>query len=534
MPIPLPPELISHSLTFLDNPGELYPLLLASHQLHELAKPLLYRHLNIPFIPHNRLTTLIRAVRRFPYLGEYTRTLTLGEDPFDNKRSVERVIGSVDINKLFPHLRKIELFAMTFERSMLYRFFAYCSRAEALEEVVLHYPDLVPLVKEIKGLRRLTWSVTSDVFSPVFRIEGGRGVRETEWIQERWVESLGKCCPNLEEVRVGTASRHARWGVNDRRDVETGESERVQVDWENLKLEKLKKVEWMVSEAEEPADVWKTAIGALLDVRGAHLEELKWAISTWGEDDVLLDRLENGQIRGLKKLDLRVAFENLEFAPEPPKISDNDDPDHYSGGDSEDDDIPLYRPIGKMPTRPKLAKALESWDPSGLQEFTIRFASIGFRNQSEITMLKALERAKSLKKLRMTWAYPALNLMDGGNITGYEWYFNDDEYEDEKYMEELLSNLPSSLEEVFINYDGKYDPVEGYQSYHFEQDARGPPIRDEELSSSIKDVLKQRKVLDKAILTKRMPHLREIYVGGYDFVDKSVDEVVDGVANVSV
>ncbi|KAK6526052.1 hypothetical protein TWF281_011092 [Arthrobotrys megalospora] len=516
----IPNEVLSQILSHASPSGTRYNCLLVSRRFYSLMLPIIYRDLQIPFINHNRLVTFIRTVRRNAFLGDYTRTLCLGEDPFDTKRSVERIIGSNDINKLFPFLYKVELFAMTFERAMLYRFWAYCARAQCLGEVVLHYPDLVPLVQPIKGLKKLTWSFTGCEISPVLMM--WEGLEETKWILRKWLKSLGTCTPNLEALVVGCVGREGTWGISDRIGLEVEEWSRDEVVIP--RLEKLREFEWREGEGIAPVVVWRNVAEELLDEHKEQLERLRWETAFCEDTEragiphgaISWDRLKT--LTGLKKLELAL----------------------YPGTPVPTQQLPPHanRPVtwttdAILASSSKFMDGLGEWDPKGLQEFKARFSIIGGSPDTEMKILKELQKAKNLKVLEMTFGIPAFidsqTAGEHGEKEFLYWYY------DEKKMTDIINALPTSLESLILNFDGKHDVYDGYRQYEFEpmEDTVDKWDEDGSIRSQIRAIVSQRGSLPRSILYDRMPNLKKVYIGGYDLVD-SMREVETGVGGLSV
>ncbi|EPS41136.1 hypothetical protein H072_5002 [Dactylellina haptotyla CBS 200.50] len=495
----LPPEIISQILSELPTWGSRYNCLFVSRGFHDLVKSTMYRDLHIPFIIHDRLVTLIRTVRRNAYLGIKTKSISLGEDPYDPHRSVERIIGANDITKLFPNLKRIELFAMTFERTMLYRFFAYCARTSGLEELVLHYPDLVPLVQKMGALKKLTWSFTSDDASPVLLADGS--LAETEWIQAKWLDSLAKCCPELETLTVGSVNSHAGWGISDRTSVEYDDSMRDVVG--PVKLEKLKEFNWVNAEGQTAAKCWAEVPTRVLDEHETQLESIRWDFGNeYGgvSPDLFLGRIK--RFTALKKLEIRYTLRAIwEFRGDP---WPEDGPD-----------------INLQSTR-DLLFALSQWDPRGLQEFRIRFPIMGGDCEGEIKILQQLQRAKNLKVLEMTWGLPlptegifrTTMMKIAEDTTFYHWYFN------EAKMAKFLRNIPESVETLIINFDGKHDTIDAYRQEQFERSRPEKQVKwKEEVWLKVQAIIHQKKTIPRAILFDRAPNLQNVYFGGYTLVE---------------
>ncbi|KAK6537288.1 hypothetical protein TWF694_011481 [Orbilia ellipsospora] len=494
----IPNEILSQILSHLPTFGSRYNCLLVSHRFHNLMKPLLYRTLTIPFIHTNRLVTLIRAVRRNPYLGEMTKSLSLAEGADDKKRNLERIIGSVDINKLFPNLRKVELYAMTFERTMLLRFFAYCARAKGLEEIVLHYPDLVPLMQKMDGLKRLTWSFTADDGSKVLRSDEGRA--ETLWIQNKWLESLVKCCPELEKLRVGCVGRYANMPIADRREAEYYVHERREVEGP-FRFEKLRELEWCSSEGMTTALCWDRVPLQILEDHRDQLESVRWEFSKAKHMDLLfLEELP--KYTGLKRLDLCFTPQtNAVFSVETLELVN-----------------PGFDITNIQSSVAELTTALSRWDPRGLREFRVRFALMASGCEAELMILRELQRAKNLKILEMTWGVPAADMFtitekeDGEQGTQY-WYHDDAK------MANFIKSLPTTLERLKIDVDGKHDVIDKYN--HEQYEANDIPLAswDETSREQVMEFLSRKVAVDKSLLFGRMPQLQDVFIGGHELVD---------------
>ncbi|KAF3903234.1 hypothetical protein ABW20_dc0104821 [Dactylellina cionopaga] len=492
----LPNEVLSQVLKNVQPSGSRYNCLFVSRRFCSLMQPIIYRDLEIPFIIPNRLRTLIRAVTRYPKLGRVNRYLCLGEDPYDSNRSLERIIGGVDINKLFPFLKKLEIFAMTFERTMLYRLFAYCGRAKYLEELVVHYPDLVPLVSKIGGLKRLTWSVTAESGSQVLNTEDG--FEETMWIQSRFLESLTNCCGTLEELTLGCVSRHSQWGISDRMEVETDKAARYEIT--PAKLENLKTFRWVAADGMSPAGVWFGVVNTVLEIHKDQLEELKWDFSSWTYDEAtLLERLH--EFTNLKRLDLHYTAQSFNAV--------------ISGRSDGGRDIV----VGSVKD---LADILVKWDPRGLKDFRIRFSMIAKDCDGEIKLLQALQRAKSLRSLEISYGVPisyAGNYISAYGDNSHEadlssWYF------DEAQMNNLLKNLPISLESVVIDFDGRHDILDGYRYHQFEKmEGETLPQWDDVFKTKVKEFVSQRRIIEKPVIFDQMHQLQRLDIKGYGFVD---------------
>ncbi|KAF3908360.1 hypothetical protein AA313_de0209339 [Arthrobotrys entomopaga] len=403
-----PNEILSQILSHLPTWGSRYNCLFVSHRFHHLMKPLIYRNLILttPFLHINRLVTLIRTVRRNSYLGEMAKSLSLGEQDWDMKRNLERIIGSVDINKLFPNLRKVEIYAMTFERGMLLRFFAYCARAKALEEIIVHYPDLVPLVQKMDGVKRFTWGLTGNCGSQVLKVDGG--YEESVWIQRKWLASLVNCCPRLEKLTVGCVGIEADTPIFDRIEVEYDASDRAEVEGP-FKLEKLKEFEWCAREHMAAVDCWHGLPLQILEHHKDQLESILWDFSIARElDRLFLEELPKCTV--LKRLDLGFTgpFDAIR------EVLDTSD---------------MSKLLGSVAG---LATMLEKWNPRGLQEFRFRFETLATDYETELKLLRELQRAKNLKVLEMTWGVPSMALFtnfDGGDLSqvpdAQYWYHDD-------------------------------------------------------------------------------------------------------------
>ncbi|KAK6343636.1 hypothetical protein TWF730_011227 [Orbilia blumenaviensis] len=497
----LPNELLSQILSHASPSGTRYSCLLVNRRFYSLMLPIIYRDLQIPFINHNRLVTFIRTVRRNAFLGEHTRSICLGEDPFDTKRSVERIIGSNDINKLFPFLSKIELFAMTFERTMLYRFWAYCARAQCLGEVVLHYPDLVPLVQPIKGLKKLTWSFTGCEISPVLMLP--EGLQETKWILRKWLNSLGKCTPNLEALVVGCVGREGTWGISDRIGLEIEEWSREAVVLP--RLEKLREFEWREGEGIKPAAVWRDVAEGVLEEHKDQLERLRWevafcpdgAYTTVDQGPGFWDMLK--ALTNLKKLEL-VLY------PGSPV------PSQQIGGTGQVGWTTEHISAAML----KFLEGAADWDPKGLQEFKVRFSVIGPLLLAEHRLLGRLRNAKHLKTFEMTFGIPTFKNMEPPTNEGAKdflyWYY------DEAKMTQVIQSLPTVLRELLINFDGKHDVYDGYRQYEFGpmEDTIDKWDEDGSTRAQIRDLVNQRRSLSGSLLRSHMPGLEKAYIGGYN------------------
>ncbi|KAK6346586.1 hypothetical protein TWF696_006708 [Orbilia brochopaga] len=489
----LPTELVAQILENVQTSGSRYNCLLVCRRFYDLMQPLIYRELNIPFLRLNRLVTLVRAVRKHTHLSEHTRSLTIGEDPYDPKRTVERLIGRDDISKLFPGLRKVQLYAMTFERGMMYRFLAYCARMPALEELVLQYPDLVPLVQPISGLKKLTWSVTMDEDSPVFRSEEGR--EETAWIQNRFVASLGMYCPALESLELGCLGREAQWGIADRQDAEFDATARMEV--ESVRLEKLREFAWRAGEGMAAASTWSIAVAVLLAEHAAQLETLRWELAGSTASATQL----------LSWLPYTKAVRRLELQFWPGCFIE------VADGDGEY----VVLPLGSL-----LAQKIEAWWCPVLQEVCLRYSVISGSCGEQVRVLQALHCAKQLRRLEVTFGVPMSKAGPTATARGSNpgdtellcWYF------DEVKMTEFLESLPPSLESLVVNFDGKHDVLDGFERYEFEQQHDNPlPEWEEEYKARVKEMVNQTKSIPRKVLFDRLPNLREAFIGGYDLVD---------------
>ncbi|KAF3225118.1 hypothetical protein TWF106_002996 [Orbilia oligospora] len=512
----LPNEILSQILSHASPSGTRYNCLLVNRRFYSLMLPIIYRSLQIPFINHNRLVTFIRTVRRNSFLGPYTKSLCLGEDPFDNKRSVERIIGSNDINKLFPFLYKIELFAMTFERGMLYRFWAYCARAACLGEVVVHYPDLVPLVQPIKGLKKLTWSFTGCWGSPVLLLP--EGWDETKWIAKRWLKSLESCTPELETLVVGCVGREGTWGISDRIGLEVEAADRKD-EIALPKFEKLREFEWREGEGIAPVAVWWDIAAGVMEEHKDQLERVRWELAICGGEPYSAEPqgvLFWSGVRGMKKL------KKLEVAlyPGTPVPSQSVERSAASAWSPERHTAESYT---------FMSKAWE-WDPRGLEEFTIRFSIISASTVLEKKVLGELEKAKGLKKLEMTFGIPVYSSpSDEEKMEFHYWYYQVD------VMTEIIENLPTTLETLTINFDGKHDVRDKYRQYEFGpmEDTVDKWDEDGSIRAQIKDIVNQRQSIPKRVLYDRMPNLRTAYIGGYDLVG-GTGEAEEGMAGISL
>ncbi|KAF3905221.1 hypothetical protein ABW21_db0201992 [Orbilia brochopaga] len=491
----LPTELVVQILENVHPSGSRYSCLLVCRRFHDLIQPLIYRDLNIPFLHHDRLVTLVRAVRRYPRLGEYTRALTIGEDPYDPKRTVERLMGRDDISKLFPNVRRVQLYAMTFERTMMYRFLAYCARMPMLEELVVQYPDLVPLMQPIPGLKKLTWSVTMDADSPVLREVEGRV--ETMWIQSRFLANLGTYCPLLETLQLGCLGREAQWGIADRQFAEFEPGERMPVV--PVKLQKLREFSWLAGEGMAAAFIWNIMAGELFEEHAEQLETLRW---DFAGSQASANQLMWALAPAVKKLDFR-------FFPTSMAVIHPDGP--------RDIDV-----CAIVPDVRRLSEKIVEWGCPSLREASLRFSVITNSCGEQTRLLRALHCAKGLRKLVVTFGVPLVSAgplatAKGENPGDSEllcWYFN------EWKMTEFLGCLPPSLETVVIDFDGKHDIIDEGERYEFEQQHDNPlPEWEEECKIRVKELVKQRKSIPKAVLYNRLPSLREAFIGGYDLVD---------------
>ncbi|KAK6337122.1 hypothetical protein TWF718_009907 [Orbilia javanica] len=517
----IPNELLSQILSHASPSGTRYNCLLVNRRFYSLMLPIVYRDLQVPFIGHNRLVTLIRTVRRNEFLKTYTKTLCLGEDPFDNKRSVERIIGSNDINKLFPFLNKIELFAMTFERTMLYRFWAYCARATGLTEVVLHYPDLVPLVQPVKGLKKLTWSFTGCETSPILSLPGG--VVETKWIANKWLKSLEGCLPELESLVIGCVGREGTWGISDRIGLEVEEAEIYRkVEFELPKFEKLREFEWKESEGIAPVVVWWDTAQNVMQAHKDQLERVRWEVAMCGgrthsaesHGSMFSDGVKD--MKNLKKLELALypgSSEPLE--PGEPENENSWSMQNYFSESS------IF-----------ISKA-EDWVPKGLEEFKIRFSIIGSDPMLEKEILEKLGKLNYLRALEMTFGVPYYDDAsdpEGEGKKEFRYW-----YHDVKLMTDVINALPISLEKLVINFDGKHDTYDRYRQYEFEpiEDTTDEWDEDGSIRAQIKGIVNQRRSIPKKLLYDRMPNLKEIYIGGYDLVNDA-EEVAGGMAGLSL
>ncbi|KAK6513121.1 hypothetical protein TWF506_009287 [Arthrobotrys conoides] len=511
----LPNELLSHILSHASPSGTRYNCLLVNRRFYSLMLPIIYRSLQIPFISHNRLVTFIRTVRRNAFLGPYTKSLCLGEDPFDNKRSVERIIGSNDINKLFPFLSKIELFAMTFERGMLYRFWAYCARAPCLAEVVVHYPDLVPLVQPIKGLKKLTWSFTGCWGSPVLALP--EGWDETRWITKKWLKSLEACTPELETLVVGCVGREGTWGISDRIGLEVEVANRGG-EIALPKLEKLREFEWREGEGIAPVIVWWDIAEGVLQEHQDQLERVRWEVAVFGglpisaesEGVMFWNRVK--EMKNLKRLEVALY-------PGTPNPSQSVGSTEASGWNPQRHYNESYTFMSKA----------EDWNPRSLEEFKIRISIISASTDLERLILKLLEKAKGLKRFEITFGIPDFGEEASSGLEFNCWYFNVD------VVTEIIKSLPPSLETLIIDFDGKHDVYDKYRQYEFGpmEDTVDKWDEDGSIRPQIKDFVSQRRSIPKKLLYDRMPGLRKVYIGRYGIVD-GAGEVEAGMAGMSL
>ncbi|EWC46436.1 hypothetical protein DRE_04379 [Drechslerella stenobrocha 248] len=499
----LPTELVAQILENVHPCGARYNCLFVSRRIHELMLPIHYRTLRIPFIPGNRLTTLVRTVRRNAHLRGHTRTLCLGEDPYDVNRSVERIIGWADIALLFPALRKVELYAMTFERRTMLQFFAYCARAPVLEDVTVHFPDLVPLVRPLPGVKSLMWSFTVDSSSPVLCRPAGRV--ETQWIQKRFLESLDRCCPQLERLTVGCAGRESQWGISDRRDAEYDEDARHEIVVPSL--EKLKEFRWLAHEGMTPEYIWETVADEVLQTHANQLEAVSWDFASpqlgVSEDGPAVFLSQLPKLTALKKLEICYTIRSITFG--------------FTTGSN---DIGYHT----WPTANMLESAIDNWQPRALREIRIRYSVAGDTSNDCLQVVRALQRVKWLQRLDITFGIPYVGPNPCYDAQIYDgdpqqasircWYF------DEIQMTELINNLPTSLETVMINLDGQHDVIDKYQQYEFKQGHDNPLKQwDEDYRASVQEYVSQRKSLPKKLVFDRMPGLREVFIGGYDLLD---------------
>lgn len=401
----IPTELLTQILRNVTKSGDRYNCLLVCRRWYSITKSIIYRHLNVPFLSHNRLKTLVRAIRRYPDIGTCARTICLGDDPHDPKHSLEHTIGGNDINKLWPNITKIELFAMTFERSMLYRFLAYCSRAEHLEELVLHYPDIIPLMQPIGKLKRLTWSVTSIASASVF---GQRAMQmETEWLQLKFLESLGVYCPELEELTLGSVSRHAEQPIIDRMSTERGPSDLVAPPLP--RLPKLRKFRWEVVDY-TVAD-WKTMPKVVLETHGSQLEELGWAFANEVVDLVMFGEDVSFDLSNLKVLDLDIKSSYQLLTTGKPS------------------DI-LYENSGTIwAVKEEIEKALRGnrWNLRALKELNIKVWVEGHNNGKEIEIFQQLGQLRNLSKLTWKNAIPMFGWDEAQVVFEKGWHHDKNE-----------------------------------------------------------------------------------------------------------
>ncbi|KAJ6256167.1 hypothetical protein Dda_9002 [Drechslerella dactyloides] len=486
----LPTELLAQVLENVRGTGTRYSCLLVNRRFHAIMQPLLYRDLRIPFLSENRLVTLVRAVRRFPHMASHTRSLTMGADPYDPRRTTERLVGREDLSRLFPTLRKVQLYGMTFERSMMILFLGYCSRMPALEELEVQYPDLVPLQRQLPLLKKLTWSVTMDGKSPVLCTREGQA--ETHWIMGRFLVSLARCCPALESVALGAIGREAQWGITDRQHPEYTESTRGLVDIPPVPT--LREFTWLAGEGVQVTNIFHNLAADLLEAHAPKLESVRWAFTTaQGSGNVFLKRL--AEMVRLRSLSLHFTHNSF---------------------------IEIYGMCMTSPSAKDVASEIEKWGAPALREVAMRWSVITDDCWEQVRLLRALHCASGLSRVGVTFGVPLVAagpaaVAAGRNPDGGElqcWYY------DEAKMTEFLSSLPPSIETLVVKFDGVHDILDCFETYEFRQQHDNPlPEWSEEYRAQVRELVSQRKSIPKALLFDRLPSLREVHISGYNLVD---------------
>lgn len=261
-----------------------------------------------------------------------------------------------------------------------------------------------------------------------------------------------------------------------------------------------------------------------MEVHKEQLERVRWETALNKDGDKPYDAASHGEMfwNGVKQMK---RLKKLEMAVYPGSPV----PGQSLGTDSET--VWGARMTKHIVESEGFMLGVKDWDPQGLEEFKIRFSIIAAVPQLEKKILEELEKAKYLKTLEITYGIPsffdpkASSEEEEGKTKFHCWYY------DVEMMTTVINSLPTSLETLIIDFDGKHDIFDAYGQYEFGplEDTMDRWDEDGSLRAQIKDIVNQRRAIPRKLLYDRMPNLKKVYIGGYDIVD-----VVVGMAGLSL